>query len=257
MKVRIGELLRHWRAIRGVSQRHLAERAGVSTRHLAFVENGRAHPSRDAVIWLARALKVPEDEELAFLEAAGYLAEAAEASLDPELVRHIDRSLAALEPHPALIHDLHGTIIAVNETIRRLCEPYVGDVTAFIGDRSGGHRLVAALGPYMVDTGHGLKAHYLRRVRDALLRGHGTPAPHLVALFERLAAKEDVDDDALDRRNPHPLLVRLAVERPGERLDFEVLTTTLGTPMAMSLRALRLVILLQAETPSPAPHGAG
>lgn len=244
MRVRIGELLRHWRAIRGVSQRDLADRTGISTRHLAFIEKGRAHPSRDAVIWLARALEVSEAEERAFLEAAGYLAEADEVEIDEARRAEIRRSLEGIEPHPAMVHDLHGTIIDVNETLRRICEPYVGDVSVFIGEQSGGHRLVAALGPYMVDTGGGLQAHYLRRVRDALLRGHGDPAPEMLALFQRLQ-KDGIDDDTLDRRTPHPLLVRLAVERPGERLDFDVLTTTLGTPMAMSLRALRLVILLR------------
>ncbi len=246
MKVRIGELLRHWRAIRGVSQRDLAERAGVSTRHLAFVENGKAQPSRDAVIWLARALKVPEVEELAFLEAAGYLAEPEEARLDAALGAQIERTLTGLSPHPALVHDLHGTLLAVNEPLRALCRPFIGELDRFLGEKHGGHGLVAALSPYMIDDGPtGLRAHYVRRVRDALLRGHGTPPPAMVALFERLAAS-DRDDQALDRRTPHPLLVRLAVKKDDLHHELDVLTTTLGTPMAMTLRNLRLVVLLAA-----------
>jgi transcriptional regulator with XRE-family HTH domain len=244
VKVRICEILRHWRAIRGVSQRDLAERAGVSTRHLAFVENGKAQPSRDAVIWLARALKVPEVEELAFLEAAGYLAEADQAPLDPELVAQIERTLVGLAPHPALVHDLHGTLIAVSDELRSLCRPFIGELDGFIGDRSGGHRLVAALSPYMIDDGpDGLRAHYVRRVRDALLRGHGSPPPEMVALYERLA-RSDRDEAALDRRKPHPLLVGLSVRKGEHSHHFDVLTTTLGTPMAFRLRNLRLVVLL-------------
>ena len=54
-----GRLLRQWRAQRGVSQLDLAVEAGVSSRHLSFVETGRAQPSREMVLLLARTLDVP------------------------------------------------------------------------------------------------------------------------------------------------------------------------------------------------------
>lgn len=250
MKARIGEILRHWRAIRGVSQRELAERAGVSTRHLAFVESGKAHPSRDAVLWLARALKVPSSEEAAFFEAAGYIADEAEAgALEDGVRRDVDAMLAGIAPHPALVHDVRGTIVALNRPMTELMGRFVGDVGAFVGVPSGGHQLVAALRPHLVD-GRSLEEHYLRRVRDALLRGHGTPSPALVALFETLATQDAQaanDEGALDRRRSHPLTVRVEAKHDGATLCYDVLTVTLGTPMAMSLRKLRLAILLQAS----------
>ena len=54
-----GPSLRHWRARRRLSQLDLAVEAGVSSRHLSFVETGRAQPSREMVLLLARALDVP------------------------------------------------------------------------------------------------------------------------------------------------------------------------------------------------------
>jgi transcriptional regulator with XRE-family HTH domain len=247
VKARIGEILRHWRAIRGVSQRELAERAGVSTRHLAFVENGKAHPSRDAVSWLARALKVPDTEEAAFLEAAGYLPNdrvepAPDAAGVAALRQELEAMLARLEPHPALVHDVQGTILAANAKLAETVRPFVGDVASFIGMASGGHRLIAALRPHLVDP-DGITDHYLRRVRDALLRGHGTPPPALVALFEQMQASDAAT--ALDRRRPHPLTLRIAVRDGAAIRSYDALTTTLGTPMALALRALRLVILLR------------
>ena len=54
----IGDLLRHWRKRRGLSQLALALEAGSSARHLSFIESGRANPSRAMVLRLAEALKL-------------------------------------------------------------------------------------------------------------------------------------------------------------------------------------------------------
>ena len=52
----VGDLLRDWRQRRRLSQLDLAVEANVSTRHLSFIETGRASPSREMVLLLARAL---------------------------------------------------------------------------------------------------------------------------------------------------------------------------------------------------------
>ena len=48
----LGELLRHWRAVRGKSQLDLASEAGTTPRYVSFVETGRAQPSRQMVVRL-------------------------------------------------------------------------------------------------------------------------------------------------------------------------------------------------------------
>src|SRR5215470_13366431 len=65
-----GELLREWRAARGVSQLALSVETGVSARHLSFMETGRASPSRDMVLTLAEALEMPLRDRNSFLQAA-------------------------------------------------------------------------------------------------------------------------------------------------------------------------------------------
>jgi len=69
-----GELLREWRAARGVSQLALSVETGVSARHLSFMETGRASPSRDMVLTLAEALEMPLRDRNSFLQAAGFAA---------------------------------------------------------------------------------------------------------------------------------------------------------------------------------------
>lgn len=52
----VGTLLQHWRRVRGMSQLALSHEAGVTQRHVSFVESGRATPSREMVLTLARAM---------------------------------------------------------------------------------------------------------------------------------------------------------------------------------------------------------
>ncbi len=59
----VGEHLRRWRTRRGLSQLSVAVECGVSTRHLSFAETGRARPSKQLIVHLARFLE-PTNREL-------------------------------------------------------------------------------------------------------------------------------------------------------------------------------------------------
>src|SRR4029079_731577 len=68
----VGRLLRDWRSARGMSQLDLALHAGFSARHVSFIETGRTHPSRQALLVLAETLDVPLRERNRLLRAGGY-----------------------------------------------------------------------------------------------------------------------------------------------------------------------------------------
>jgi transcriptional regulator with XRE-family HTH domain len=81
-----GVLLRRWRAVRHLSQLDLALDAEISTRHLSCIDTGRAQPSREMVLRLAEALRVPLRERNALPLAAGYAPVYLDTALDtPEL----------------------------------------------------------------------------------------------------------------------------------------------------------------------------
>ena len=61
--------LKTWRQARRLSQLALSVEADVSARHIAFLETGRARPSRGMVLRLAGALEVPRGERNAMLTA--------------------------------------------------------------------------------------------------------------------------------------------------------------------------------------------
>ncbi|MCS7459346.1 helix-turn-helix domain-containing protein [Paenibacillus doosanensis] len=62
--------LKQLRQQQDISLRKLGEKAGVSYSIMNSIENGRFHPTREAVISIANALKYEAVEELLFL--AGY-----------------------------------------------------------------------------------------------------------------------------------------------------------------------------------------
>src|ERR1044072_5421175 len=123
-----GRLLVEWRARRRMSQLYLAVEAGVSSRHLSFIETGRAQPSRDMVLLLARAPELPLRDRNDLLTAAGYAAMYRATDLDaPELEqarRALDFMLRQHEPYPAIVVDRQWTILKGNGGAARLVEAF-------------------------------------------------------------------------------------------------------------------------------------
>src|SRR4249920_768711 len=121
-----GRALREWRTRRGLSQLTLAVDAGISSRHLSFVETGRAQPSREMVLLLARVLDVPLRDRNDLLAAAGfapiYRATALDAPALGQVRRALDFILRQQEPYPAIVLDRHWNILLANAATGRLVE---------------------------------------------------------------------------------------------------------------------------------------
>jgi transcriptional regulator with XRE-family HTH domain len=119
----LGALLQYWRRARNLSQLALAHEANVSPRHLCFLETGRAKPSRDMVLVLAEALRVPLRERNAFLLAAGFAPMFRESTLDDRELgpvrTAIDAILKQQEPYPAVVMNRHWDILATNSAATR------------------------------------------------------------------------------------------------------------------------------------------
>src|ERR671919_2858344 len=95
----VGVLLQHWRRERRMSQLALSSEAGVTPRHVSFVESGRANPSREMVLTLARALDVPLRERNQMLLAAGYAPHYRETGLDDDSMRRVRAALDRVLTH--------------------------------------------------------------------------------------------------------------------------------------------------------------
>jgi transcriptional regulator with XRE-family HTH domain len=114
----VGRRIRAWRQRRGLTQFELAARAGFSVRHVSFIETGRAHPSREAVLALGQVLDVSLRERNRLLEAAGFAHVFRETPLSADELAHmrgmvqfiLDRHL----PYAAVAMDRHSTCLLSN-----------------------------------------------------------------------------------------------------------------------------------------------
>src|SRR5207247_7107242 len=120
----LGPLLRQWRERRRMSQLTLAVEAEVSSRHLSFIETGRAKPSREMVLLLARVLEVPPRGRNELLLAAGYAPVYLERGLaSPEMSqvrRALDFMLRQQEPFPPLGLARHWVLRLGRDALQRV-----------------------------------------------------------------------------------------------------------------------------------------
>src|SRR5262245_61133984 len=116
--VSLGDLLRYWRRVRGRSQLDVASEAGTTPRYLSFVETGRAAPSRQMVLRLARTLDVPLRERNRMLLAAGfapiYATEGLESGQLEGVATAIEAMLEHHEPFPAVVMDRAWNVMRAN-----------------------------------------------------------------------------------------------------------------------------------------------
>jgi transcriptional regulator with XRE-family HTH domain len=127
-----GPLLKEWRSRRRRSQLDLAVEAGVSTKHLSFVETGRARPSPELLLTLARHLDVPLRDRNALLLAAGYAPRFSETSIDDPSMASIRSSLERLlsvhDPYPGVVLDRRWNVVLANAAAERLVATVPGSL---------------------------------------------------------------------------------------------------------------------------------
>ena len=126
----VGDLLRHWRKTRRMSQLDLAGDAEVSTRHISYLENGRSNPSREMLLVLASAMDVPLRERNIILAAAGFAPAYRETDLNDPEVAHIVKAmrflLAQAEPYGAAAVDRCWQLIEANGPMQRIMRLLLG-----------------------------------------------------------------------------------------------------------------------------------
>ncbi len=119
-----GELLRRWRARRGMSQLALAAAACTTARHVSFLETGRSRPGAELVLRLAQALDVPLRARNELLTAAGLAKGYTQHPLSDAVLlpyrRAISHTLGALDPYPAIVVDRALTIADANLAAKRV-----------------------------------------------------------------------------------------------------------------------------------------
>ena len=240
----VGALLRYWRSVRRLSQLALAHAAEVSVRHVNFIETGRAGPSREMVLVLARVLDVPLRERNTLLVAAGFAPVYLETRLDaPELAsvrRALDAILLQQEPYPAVVMDRYWDILQVNAAAGRFFRFLLGERAA----RLPSNVLRRMFDPQAVRP---LVANWDAYAEALIQRVHrecvgGVPDARTEALLRELLSYPEVPRSWRSANPGTPLLplVPIAFARDEHRFDFFSTVTTLGTPQDITLQEIRI-----------------
>jgi transcriptional regulator with XRE-family HTH domain len=265
-----GDLLTRWRKTRRMSQLGLALEAEISSRHVSFIETGRARPSRDMVLRLARALDVPLRERNDLLLAAGFAPVHRETPLEaPEMApmlaalrvilgRHepfgavaMDRTWDIVMASPAsaaLINScrLAGTTAVEPLALTRAPRP---NMIRMICHPDGFRRLLVNWADVVADTVTRLA---LEAARDA-------SPPRRALLDEMLAYPDVAAAHAVGTAGgPPPLMIPVVMRGPdGATVELMTTIATLGTAEDITLRELRIEAFYPVDPAVEAQARAG
>lgn len=253
----LGEALRQWRGLRRVSQMDLALEAGISPRHLSFIETGRTQPSREVVLQLAGALRLPYRHQNSLLLAAGYapqfsasrLGEGQMAVVRQAVARHLQQH----EPYPAVAVNQAYDILQANEGFRRTMGGLVGP--AVLDKYPNVLRLTFAadgLRPF-ITCWPLLRDAMLLRLREEALMAQD---PAIWALLEELQTLATEDEEAPPDRYAGLPVMYLELEKDGRSLRFFSTITTFGTPLDATVQELRLESFFPADAETQAAYDA-
>ncbi|HEU5191666.1 MAG TPA: helix-turn-helix transcriptional regulator [Methylomirabilota bacterium] len=251
-----GTLLRQWRERRRLSQLGLAMEAEVSTRHLSFVETGRAQPSREMVLLLARALDVPARARNELLTAAGFAPIYRERGLEaPELAdvrRALEFMLRQQEPFPALVLDGGWNIVLSNGGAQRLLSLYLAPAEIAALGPPNAMRLFyhpRGMRPYIVNW-EPTAAALIQWLHRDVMRGVGEPETG--RLLEELLSYPDVPRQwrVLDLDAARAPFLAVELVKGDVRLSFFSLLAGLGVPYDITLHELRVECFFPADQAS-------
>ena len=143
MDLKFGNILKNWRDIRRFSQMSLSLETGMSSRHISFLETGRAQPSRQSVLTLARVLEIPKPVVNDALLAAGLAPEYPTYTPDDINLKPMIEAMSDMlnnhAPLPAIIIDGNWQIVGGNVPAMHMVQflPFQGSmciVNALLGD---------------------------------------------------------------------------------------------------------------------------
>ncbi|CAB3770156.1 helix-turn-helix domain-containing protein [Paraburkholderia humisilvae] len=257
----LGNLLRYWRDVRGMSQLDLSLEAGVSQRQISFIESGRSVPGRDTLLTLAQTLDVPMRERNALLLAAGYAPVYSEAPWNAQemhsVIRALERVVRQHEPFPAIVMDRHWNVLMTNDAAPRFFNHFID-----LGSRESPRNMLR-----LILDPHGMRpyvADWENVARSLLQRVHRESVGHVLDdktrhLLDELLAYPDVPRDWKTYRGPSAAnmpVIPMGFISDGVVLRYFSMVTTVGAPQTVAAQELRLECMFPADDETEAQHTA-
>lgn len=251
----VGDLMRYWRGVRGLSQLDLALDTSVSQRHISFVESGRSVPSRKLLVTFSEALGIPLRERNALLLAAGYAPLYQEPTLDDATMAVVSGAMVQMlrnhEPHPALLIDRYWNVVRTNDAAPAFFSTLI-NLEAFSKPRNLLELMFdpAGLRPSVEDW-EAVAAGLFERVRrEALGQVMDAGLQALLDKLKRYPGAENLPACI----SPESPLLPITFRRGKERISYFSLVTTVGMPQAVTAQELRLECMFPMEALGAGPR---
>ncbi|KXV10977.1 transcriptional regulator [Caballeronia megalochromosomata] len=256
----LGDLLRYWRDVRGMSQLDLSLEAGVSQRQISFIESGRSVPGRETLLTLAQTLDVPLRERNALLLAAGYAPVYSEAPWSAQemhgVVRALERVVRQHEPFPAIVMDRYWNVLMINDAAPRFFDCFI-DMAAREGPRNMLHLIFDPQGmrPFVADWDTVSRSLLQRVYRESV--GHMVDAGTR-RLLDELLAYPDVPRDWKTHHGRSAAstmpVIPIGFVSEGVVLRYFSMVTIVGAPQNVAAQELRLECMFPADDETEARH---
>jgi len=272
----LGNLLRHWRNVRGRNQLDLSIETGVSQRHISFIESGRSIPSRQTLLEIAQVLDVPLRERNTLLLNAGYAPVFSEAAWNSAQMQSITKALERIllqhEPFPALVMDRYWNVLMTNDAAPRFFNCFI-DMSQRKGPRNMLHLMFDPDGmrPFVEDWDQ-VAGSLLHRVRtEATGRVIDEKTKELVAALLAYPGAEANSTEQIQRRSRQshlgqtfppnratggPILpiIPLSFRKDETVLNYFSMVTTVGTPQTVAAQELRIESMFPADEETEREH---
>lgn len=243
--------LRYWRTAANISQMQLALDCELSPKHLNQIENGKANPTRETVLKLAKCLKLSFKNTNGMLIAAGFSQAYTKTNLASEelsFTRYaIQRIIKQHDPFPAVVTDPSGNFLFMNSGALALVKFLVDP--SIIGKTNNAYEMYfSELGfrPYIKNweaTSYEI-LHHLEQ--EILAIPPGETGYDLITRLEREYAipedwrnkRQDTDGNAI---------FNFHFCKDNINLRFFSTFTTFGTPRDVSLQDVRIESFFPAD----------
>lgn len=256
----LGDLLRYWRGVRGVSQLDLSLESSISQRQISFIESGRSVPGRHTILSLAQTLDVPLRERNALLLAAGYAPVYSDAQWNAQemdsVVRALQRVVRQHEPFPAMVMDRQWNVLMTNDAAPRFFNHFI-DMTARKGPRNMLHLIFDPLGmrPFMADWDNVARTLLQRVYRESVGRVIDDNTKRLLdELLAYPGAPRDWKAHHASSATPTMPVIPLGFLSEGVVLRYFSMVTSVGTPQSIAAQELRLECMFPADEATEARH---
>ncbi|WP_109478681.1 helix-turn-helix transcriptional regulator [Paraburkholderia sp. C35] len=258
----LGDLLRYWRDVRGVSQLDLSLDAGISQRQISFIESGRSVPGRETLLTLAQALDVPLRERNALLLAAGYAPVYSEAPWNAQemqgVIRALERVVRQHEPFPAIVMDRHWNVLMTNDAAPRFFNCFV-DMAAVAARRAPRNMLHLMFDPHgmrpFIDDWDNVARSLLQRVRRETVGR--VIDDDTASLLDQLLSYPDPPHNWKAAQVPSASampVIPIGFIHDGAVLRYFSMVTSVGTPQNIAAQELRLECMFPVDDATEARH---